>query len=273
MSNTATFSKLGRHGEFGNQLFQIAATIGYAQRTGKTYIFPKWQGLVSKDYYSQYLKTPLPEAKISECLSIRTFETFYEEKSFDYNEIPKFNNSVDLFGYFQSEKYFKNCSDLIREIFTPNRLMKNLNILDYNNSICIQLRFYDNKRPYDIQNLKLDPEYQFYYNVDENLEYYKKAINYFGKNKNYYIVTNNPEKAENMFGYYDNFYILKNYSYLEQFFIQTKCEHNIISNSSFGWWGAWLNRNPKKVVFAPKNWFKDPKMKTNDLYPKEWRVI
>jgi hypothetical protein len=273
MNNTVTFSMLGRHGEFGNQLFQIAATIGYAQRTGKTYVFPKWEGLMSKEYYTKYLKHPIPETSMDECYKITRSGNFYEEKEFNYNEIPLYKSSVDLFGYFQSEKYFKHCSDLISKTFTPNNSMKNLNVLDYRNSICIQLRFYDNKRPYNIQSLKLDPEYSFYYNVDENLEFYKKAINYFGKNKNYYIVTNNPDKAENMFDSYDNFYILKNYTYLEQFFIQTRCEHNIISNSSFGWWGAWLNPNPSKVVFAPRNWFKDPKMKTDDLYPKEWMII
>lgn len=273
MNNKATFSMLGRHGEFGNQLFQIAATIGYAQKNKKDYIFPKWEGLISNDEYSKYFQFPIPETTLDECLKIRISEQLYEEKDFHYNEIPNFDGSVDLFGYFQSEKYFKHCSDLIRKTFTPSKLMKNLNTLDYNDTVCIQLRFYDNSRPYNVNNLKPDPEYTFYYNVDENLDYYKKAINYFGKNKKYYIVTNNSEKAEQMFGSYDNFYILKNYNYLEQFFIQTRCNHNIISNSSFGWWGAWLNPNPKKVVFAPRNWFKDPKMKTDDLYPKEWMII
>ena len=75
-----------------------------------------------------------------------------------------------------------------------------------------------------------------------------------------------------MFGEYTNFYFFENYNYLEQFFIQTKCEHNIISNSSFGWWGAWLNKNPDKVIFAPKNWFKAD-MPTKDLYPEGWKVI
>jgi hypothetical protein len=273
MKDNVSFMMLGRHGEFGNQLFQIAATIGYAQKTGKNYKFPKWIGLISSEYYSKFFKNPIPEYNTVDYQNMKKFDNFYEEKGFSYQEIPDFNGSVDLFGYFQSEKYFKHCSELIKTTFLPNKSMRNLEVLDFKDTVCIQLRFYDNSRPYDRRSVTLDPQYTFYYDVDENLDYYKKAINYFGKHKKYYIVTNNSEKAEQMFGDYSNFYVLKNYNYIEQFFIQTKCEHNIISNSSFGWWGAWLNPNPNKVVFAPKNWFKDEKMITNDLYPEEWMII
>lgn len=263
-----TFSELGRHGEFGNQLFQIAATVGHAVKSNQSYIFPKWQGLVSGHQYSQYFEYPIMETD-----SLLNCEQIWNEPHFHYCDIPIIEENLNLFGYFQSEKYFKHCEDVIRKTFTPNKILKNINLLDYKNTVCIQLRFYDNNRPYSTRSLRLDPQNDFYYNVEDNLDFFKKAINYFGKGKIYFIVTNNPDKAEQMFGKYDNFYIMKNYNYIEQFFIQTKCEHNIISNSSFGWWGAWLNQTPDKVVFAPTNWFKNKEMLTNDLYPSEWMLL
>lgn len=265
-----TFSQLGRHGEFGNQLFQIAATIGHALKSDQEYIFPPWKGLTSQEEYSQYFQNPIPQTH-----NFPNFEVFYQEKEFFYKEIPITNKNLDIFGYFQSEKYFKHCEKTIKDVFKPNNTLKNIDIIDYNDSVCIQLRFYDCSRPYKTQHIgfDVDPQSNFYYQPEENIEFYKKAIKFFGKNKKYYITSNNSQKAKEMFGGYDNFYILDNFNYIEQFFIQTKCENNIISNSSFGWWGAWLNENKEKGIFAPKNWFKDKNMNTSDLYPLTWNVI
>jgi hypothetical protein len=53
----------------------------------------------------------------------------------------------------------------------------------------------------------------------------------------------------------------------------SKCKHNIIANSSFSWWGAWLNINPEKQIIAPKKWYKKTEQTTKDLIPNTWQQI
>ena len=59
----------------------------------------------------------------------------------------------------------------------------------------------------------------------------------------------------------------KNYEDLR---LMSQCKHHIIANSSFSWWGAWLGRNDKKIIIAPKKWFNDPGFETKDLIPRSW---
>lgn len=269
-----TYGALGNYGEFGNQLFQIAATIGYADKCEQDYIFPSWRGERSGNMYSKYFDSHIPEITSHDI----TFTT-YHEPEFNYNEIPiNLNQHTNLHGYFQSEKYFENSIDKIVNTFKPvSSIIDRLKEIDYTNSVCIQLRFYDNTRDYTNWNSVVDPPYShMFFSVDDNMEYYNKAIEYFGDNKNYFITTNNIDRAKALFGHLKNCNFLEGYDYMDQFFIQTLCENNIISNSSFGWWGAYLNSNTDKVVFAPKQWFKPGGWhiipNTVDLYPESWRI-
>lgn len=53
----------------------------------------------------------------------------------------------------------------------------------------------------------------------------------------------------------------------------SKCKHNIIANSSFSWWGAWLNKNHEKIVISPKEWFADDVVSSQDIIPEKWIKI
>jgi hypothetical protein len=187
----------------------------------------------------------------------------YYEKNFYFNpiEYQKGSNLV-LFGYFQSEKYFKKNRDYIKKLFSPTEEIKKeiLNkIPDVRNSISIHIRRGDYLK---------NPEYH----PQQPKEYYEYATNLFGKDKNYLVFSDDLNGANDILDFLPNkTMVTLNKDYLDLYAI-SMCENNIISNSTFGWWGSYLNPNENKKIVAPKNWFGPNAQHNNvkDLFPEDW---
>ena len=110
-------------------------------------------------------------------------------------------------------------------------------------------------------------------------KYYSEAIDQISKNFNkpkFFIFTDDPEWVTQNFSIISNFKVVnanKNINSFIDMYLMSLCKGNIIANSSFSWWGAWLNNNKDKIIFAPKKWFNDKSIKTNSLFLKTWNVI
>ena len=102
------YRKLGRFGRLGNQLFQIASTIGIAKKHNRDYMFPNWE-------YNKYFKGYIENRSIS--------LTGMMMVNISESELDKINSHkyVNLTGYYQDEKYFKEYEDIIREMFYPTK--------------------------------------------------------------------------------------------------------------------------------------------------------
>ena len=175
-----------------------------------------------------------------------------------------------MIGYFQSEKYFIDYKKEIREYFTLKQdLVKKLkekfkNILSNSCSLHI--------RRGDYLNLQ-----EFHPVLD--LEYYNSAIkkiyNSSTKNINFLIFSDDLDWCKNNIRIESktlNF--IKQNDEILDLFLMSFCENNIIANSSFSWWGAWLNENENKKIVTPKKWFGDnyTQNNTKDLYCDKWIV-
>lgn len=175
-----------------------------------------------------------------------------------------------LFGYWQSERYFKNYEDVIRSDFSFKAPLAGRNTeiataMMSSNSVSLHIRRGDY-----VSNLKANAMH----GVCE-LTYYKLAIEYIEKhvcNPNYYIFSDDIEwaisnlKLDGSATFVDH--NVGGGSYLDMQ-IMSMCKHHIIANSSFSWWGAWLIPGAEKIVIAPKKWFASA-VDTSSLLPPRW---
>jgi hypothetical protein len=238
-----TYKDLGKNGRLGNAIFEMCAAIGLAVKHSDSYIFPYWQ-------YSESFNFPsgsfIAENNIK-------YDNTYVEKSFTYNEIP-YSQNLNLEGYYQSYKYFEHCKHYILDVFT----MKNMSPIN-NTAIHVRRGDYINLG-------------NSYYIDLAATNYYEQAMEIIGPG-NYLIFSDDPAWCRNRFKGID--VVESGGDVIQDFNMLLRCENQIIANSSFSWWAAYLNRNPNKKVIAPKNWFghKLSYNDTRDLIPTDWMLI
>lgn len=205
------------------------------------------------------------------------------EKSFDFDKTVFMNKNEDLYireGYWQSYKYFDKYEDIIRKEFEfkVEAELELGNFLDKlkedKNSVSLHIRRGDY-----VSNPKLA---NIYGNICTD-SYYESAIEYISKeiNKpNFYVFSDDITWAKEFLKDKDNmnFIDINNIKVTKEIGHQDKgyldlilmshCRNNIIANSSFSWWGAWLNNNSKKIVIAPQKWLSN--FDGKDLIPESW---
>lgn len=239
-----TFSKIGRYGRIGNQMSQIAGTIGIAERMGYDYGFPYWMNYdhlerfgFSEDIDIQkWFANPLP-------LSEGDFTPYHVK--WGYHEVSPPDGS-DIHGHMQSERYFLHCEDKIRHYFEFKNKTEN------KQAISVHYRGGD---------------YGGDYHPRCSPEYYREAFKLL-PDLEVFIFSDSPDEAKQVIG--RGTVIEGNHSMVDME-LMSRCSHHIIANSTFSWWGAWLSGGQ---VIAPRRWFGPAaKLITTDIYCKNWIII
>lgn len=239
-------------GRMGNCMFISAAAVGYALKHGQLYILPEWKG--SEHFVGPFPRVPIP------------ILPKYREPHFSYAEIPN-EEDICLFGYYQSDKYWKHCEEQIRKMFSLNDPIKD--------AAWVFLREHMGGRtPVSLHVRRSD-----YLTIQEThpvlpLSYYKDALLQFDDGHHIFIYSDDIRWCENnMKDLHPNISFC-GLSGIMDFAVASQCTHHIIANSSFSWWAAYLGGYVDGKVIAPKNWFgpKGPQ-DTQDLYCKNWIKI
>ena len=277
-----SFPQLGKLGRLGNQMFQIASTIGIAKRSEQLAIFPEWQ-------YQKFFKNELPTAKI-------LIKDIVQESTCDYQNtsMPEHVRPIGLHGYFQSYKYFEKYKEDIFYYFEFSE-----EIEDY-----IKSKYSEELNSCDTFMHVRRGDYEKLSNV-----YYLQSSDYFSEcaklaeSKKIAVFSDDIEWCKENFKNLDCLFVSErnhskgldtqdseeeSKSFLREdvveFALMTKFQNSIISNSSYSWWSAYLNKDKNKKIFAPKNWYKEEHIKViypikedynyrEDLIPKSWTLV
>lgn len=201
---------------------------------------------------------------------------YLEENYSEFNEAVLCSKAKYLEGYWQNENYFLNHKDEIQSLFTWRHISeKNIELateMRSRNSVAIHIRRFDH--PKSLKQIFYRLRLLLIWRVAKD-DYYFRAINYTKaniENPYFYVFTDNiPWVKKNVLPKIEGTLINWNRGAdsSQDMFLMTQCKHNIISMSTFSWWGAWLNTNKDKLVVAPKKWA--VKLEINKgIIPKSW---
>ncbi|MDD2611955.1 MAG: alpha-1,2-fucosyltransferase [Bacteroidales bacterium] len=256
------------NGRLGNNLFQIAAGASLAaEHNTNFYVYtgeyqtPYPENFTLADYLKQFEKNILRNIIIIHEKPTYTF--LYQEKNFSYEKIEYVDNMM-IDGFFQSEKYFN--PDIIRKLFAIDAETKFYIEKKYNNIFQNEITSINIRRG------------DYLFSVDNHpictIKYFKKAIKLIGENKKFLVISDDIDWCKKKFQG-ENFIFPDKEPPIIDFYLQTFCTNNIISNSTFSWWASWLNPNPDKIVICPDPWFGVAlqNKSTKDLLPENWIKI
>ena len=258
---------LGKNGRFGNQMFQYAATRGVAAWKGYEWCIP--DGPKTDDEFEDeenqhklFMAFKLPSVKVVNMHPA----PYKEEASFTFDE-DLFNNcedNVNLYGYFQSEKWFSHIENSIRKDFEWR---------DDVDAMCGQM--FENitgGQAISLHIRRTDHLIKPTYHPVLPLSYYEEALSKFPSDIPVLVFSDEPAWCfeQDLFKD-DRFLISDSGDNITDMCLMSMCQYQIMANSTYSWWGAWLSNS--KDVIAPRLWFGPDGQDPKDVYVDRWEYL
>jgi len=251
-------------GGLGNYMFQIATTFSLALDNNDEIMYKIDDNVRIHKHLTTYFSNIFRKINFSD--NDLVISEIYEEPYFHYKKL-EYKTNLRLNGYYQSEKYFLHNKEEVSNLFeidndTENFLKnKYTNVLD-KDTCSLHVRRGDYLR---------FPNHHPVCGVD----YYTKAVDRIGDDKLYLIFSDDINWCKENFGFIKNKIFIEGNTDFQDLYLMSKCKNNIIANSSFSWWGAWLNKHPNKTVITPQKWFGSGNLhiNTSDLYCDGWLIL
>jgi len=247
-----TYSKIGKKGNLGNQLFQIASTVGLAVANNQDFAFLDWN-------YQQYFKNKLP--LLTSDLSFVNVE----EKEYNFHQWDFKDENYDLSGWLQTEKYFDKALTKHYFEFSDSLIDKIKN--SYKNVFAKRTILLSIRRG-DFVN---HPDY-----FQLPINYYLNSLNNFfpdWESSNLIVLSDDVKYCKFHFSFLQNAFFGDGLDGIEQLCLGSLCDDFIISNSTFSWWTAWLGQKSDSKIIRPLQNFdglKSQELNDKDYFPENW---
>lgn len=267
-------------GGLGNQMFIYAFYLQMKERFPHVYIDLTDMMHYHAHYgYEMHRVFGLPQVEfcmnqpLKKVLEFLFFKTIIERKQ--HGSLHPYERRyawplIYFKGFYQSEKYFAGIKDKIRQTFSFN--------LQEANEKSIQMRRQIDNDKFAVSIHVRRGDYlhpRFYESIGSicQLPYYRNAVKVMEKHiptPHYYIFSEDLDWVKTNLPLHDAVYIdwNKGKDSWQDMMLMSRCRHHIICNSSFSWWGAWLNPHKEKTVIAPERWTRD--MDSREIVPIEW---
>lgn len=235
------YSGLGNYGRLGNQMFQLASTIGLSKTHQTTAGFPQWK-------YAKYFR--------HQPANRNTLPARFDEKLVErqFCDLPDFNFSnpsklsYDIHGYLQSQLYFNEFEDDIVELFQPK--------LEYIEKIRTAIPELSSPTTCTIHVRRGDYANLTSHYVDLSVgDYYQRACSMFPNVENFIVFSDDIDFCRGKFSSDPRMKFFQFSEDILDMFSMSLCRNNISSNSTFSWWASFLNSSPSPKVVSPNLWF------------------
>jgi hypothetical protein len=249
-------------GGLGNQMFQISNALSQSWDNDAICIFnPKSYTPLQGNNTSKYVSNIFRNINFTydELITKR-----HNEITWSYYEKPKLSTDTEFYGYYQSSKNFIKYKNKIIDIFSPsdekiNELKNKYPEINLENTLSLHIRRGDY-----INSPTIHPVI--------SKSYVNEALNIIGEYSHLFIFTDDKNWVLNNLNS-ENITIVQDEDY-DEMWLMSLCKNNIISNSTFSWWGSYLNKNKDKRVIAPSIWFgNDGPKNYKDIYENTWEII
>lgn len=258
-----------KNGQFGNQLFQIAALLAYSWDHDATAVFPDLNETRARLSYNRDRFF----FNLDASSGTRPFTNVYQEPTWHSADPIPFQNDLYVVGYLQSWRHFHHYRERILAAFSaPEEMLDYLHsrfsdLIYSDKTVCVNVRTYS-------ASSHQSKRFPFL-----GLQYYLDAMELFPEDSIFVVFSDRIEWCKHTFPQLGkNFVFIDGTDHIEDLILMSLMNHHILANSTLAWWGAYLNKKSDKIVIAPENWMhpdieKFPPPQPNDFYLPEWIVI